>query len=346
MSLKQSLSRAAMKLMLSLPESWLIGMSGKRPVRIGGRQLDPHFQFIAYQARKQPSLNTLPPAKAREVAARGTELLKGEMVDGVTFEDSEIKLAKRNLPIRIYRPFGQDPNMPLMVYFHSGGGVIGDLDTCHEFCGLLAHICKCPVVSVDYRLAPEHKWPAGLEDAIAAYEWGMQEAETFGAPPGQAAIGGDSMGANYCAVIAQEMMLDHKPQPALQLLIYPMTDADSDTPSVHLYGDTFPLNSEMMAWFKDLLLPPDIDPENPRLSPLCNSKLEGLAPTILMTAGFDPLVDQGKAYADRLHDAGVDVIYRCYDSLPHGFVSFMGASSEVRRACNEIAIETRDVLRS
>ncbi|MAI90519.1 alpha/beta hydrolase [Ponticaulis sp.] len=341
MSLKAFIAKSLLK----LPSDWLIKMSGGRPVEIGGRRLDPHFQFIAHGARKQPPISTLPAATARAASAEGLAMLAGGLPEGVSSEDTHFTTEGRDIPIRIYRPFGQNPNMPVIVFYHFGGGVIGDLNTSHEFCGLLSHICKAPVVSVDYRLAPEHKWPAGLNDAIAAYEWALQEAETLGAPPGQAAIAGDSMGGNFSAIIAQEMQKDHKPLPVLQVLIYPATDVASDTPSMHLYAETYPLSKDTMDWFMAQYLPDGQDTEDSRISPLSETNLEGLPPAIIVTAGFDPLVDQGRIYAERLTDAGVDVEYRCYDSLAHGFTAFMSVSPAARKACEEIAVLVRDHLR-
>lgn len=340
-----SLQATLVKLLMKLPKGLLVKMSGGRPVELGGRTLDPHFQFLANGAKSQPPMSSLPAADARAASAAGLAMFDAPLPAGVTSEDSEIKLSDRNIPIRIYRPAGQDPNIPLMVFYHFGGGVIGDLNTCHAFCGMLASICKGPIISVDYRLAPEHKWPAGLDDAIAAYEWGMQHADDFGAPPGQAAIGGDSMGGNFAAIVAQEMQRDHKPQPVLQLLIYPATDVRSETPSMHIFGEAYPLSRDTMEWFMDQYIPEGADPNDPRLSPLAETNLEDLAPAIVVTAGFDPLVDQGKAYADRLRDAGVETQYRCYDSLAHGFTAFIGVVPAAEKACREIAAMTRMALR-
>ena len=340
-----SLQSTIIHLLMKLPPSILVRISGGRPVQLGGRTLDPHFQFLASGASKQPPMSSLEPQVARAASAAGLAMFSAPLPEGVASEDTAIDLKGRKLPIRIYRPTGQDPNIPVMVFYHFGGGVIGDLDTCDAFCGMLAHTCKGPVVSVDYRLAPEHKWPAGLNDAIAGYEWALEKAESLGAPPGQAAIGGDSMGGNFAAIVAQEMKREHKPQPVLQLLIYPATDVVSDTPSMHVYGEAYPLSRDTMEWFMRQYMPEGVDPEDTRLSPLQSTQLEGLAPAIVVTAGFDPLVDQGKAYSDRLTDAGVDTVYRCYDSLAHGFTAFVGVSPAAKKACQEIAGMVRTALR-
>ncbi len=340
-----SFSTMLAKMVMNLPNSWLVKMSGGHPVQLGGRTLDPHFQMIAHSARKQPPMSSLSPQIARAASAEGLALFAGDLPAGVTTEDTSIPTETHSIPARIYKPFGQDPNMPVIVFYHFGGGVIGDLETSHEFCGLLSHICKAPVVSVDYRLAPEHKWPAGLNDAIAAYEWCLQEAENLGASPGHAAVAGDSMGGNFTAIVAQEMMRDHKPQPVLQILIYPATEIEFESSSMNIYADSYPLTRDTMEWFIDQYLPGGADREDPMISPMCSTQLENLAPAIIVTAGFDILHDQGKAYADRLTDAGVDVVYRCYDSLAHGFTAFMGISPAARKACEDIAALVRDELR-
>ncbi len=340
-----SLQTTLVRLMMKLPPSWLVKMSGGKPFELGGRTLDPHFQFMMNGAKDQPPMSSLSPEVARAASAQGIAMFDAPLPNGVTAEDSRIELADRNIPIRIYRPEGQDPNIPVMVFYHFGGGVIGDLETCHAFCGLMASIVKGPIISVDYRLAPEHKWPAGVEDAIASYEWALEHAESFGAPPGQASVGGDSMGGHLSAIVAQEMKRDHKPQPVLQLLIYPAVEIVSDTPSMHIFADAYPLSKDTMDWFMDHYVPEGADVNDPRLSPLHETNLEGLAPAIVVTAGFDPLSDQGKLYADRLNDAGVETQFRCYDSLAHGFTAFIGGSPAAAKACREIATMVRMTLR-
>ncbi|MFC6196677.1 alpha/beta hydrolase [Ponticaulis profundi] len=340
-----SFQATLVRLMLKLPPGILVKIAGGRPVQLGGRTLDPHFQFLANGAASQPPMSSLSAQDARAGSAAGLAMFATSLPDGVTSEDSEIVLEDRTIPTRVYKPADQDPNMPLMVFYHFGGGVIGDLDTSHAFCGMMAKICRLPIVSVDYRLAPEHKWPAGLDDAVAAYEWALLNADSFGALPGQAMVAGDSMGGNFAAIVAQEMKREHKPQPVFQLLIYPATDVASDTPSMHLFGDSYPLTRDTMEWFMQHYMPDDADPEDPRLSPIHEMQLDGLAPAIVATAGFDPLVDQGKAYADRLSDAGVDVDYRCYDSLAHGFTAFVGVAPAAKKACEEICMLLKDKLK-
>ena len=206
-------------------------------------------------------------------------------------------------------------------------------------------IAKTAVLSVDYRLAPDHRFPAGLDDVLAAYRWGRDNAARFGALPGTAAIGGDSMGGNFAAIVPQEMRRTGEAQPALQLLIYPAVDVASETASMTTYADAYPLSRPIMDWFMGHYMGPDADPADPRLSPDKAADLAGLAPAVVITAGFDPLVDQGEAYAKRLRAAGVPVTYRCYDSLAHGFTAFTGAVPAADAACREVARLVREVVR-
>jgi acetyl esterase/lipase len=262
----------------------------------------------------------------------------------VGLEDLSLEGPRGPVLARAYRPRNQDPAAPLLVYAHMGGGVVGDLETCHAICALLARAARCPVLSVDYGLAPEHRFPAGLEDVLAAYRWGRDNAQRFGAPPAQAAIGGDSMGGNFAAVICQLLRRAGEPQPVLQLLICPFVDAADEHPSMALYADAFPLSRALMDWFVDQYIGPGDGPADTRLSPLREPDLTGLAPAIVATAGFDPLLDQGEAYARRLREAGVPVVYRAYDSLAHGFTSFTGAVPAADAACREIAALVREAL--
>lgn len=329
--------RFAVKAVMSLPTPILRLLSGGGVVYQGGRTLDPHFQFLTAAARRLPAIYSLSAPEGRAASAQGLKGVAGKRERGVKVEDFAIEGPGGSLPLRAYHPVDQDPKAPVMVFAHFGGGVIGDLETCDAFCSIIARVARCAVVSVDYRLAPEHKWPAGLEDVLHAYRWTRDNAERFGAPAGHVAIGGDSMGGNFSAILAQEMKRNGEPQPALQLLIYPAVDVSSETQSMATYADAYPLSRPIMDWFMGHYMGPDADPTDVRLSPIKEADLTGLAPAIVITAGFDPLVDQGECYAKRLKDAGVPVIYRCYDALAHGFTAFTGAAPAADVACREIA---------
>lgn len=323
--------------LLSLPAPILRLMSGGGVVYQGGRTLDPRIQFLAAQAKAAPPMQTLSPEAARAANDAGIALVTGAAEPGVRIETLAIEGPGGPIPARAYRPEVQDPAAPLMVYAHMGGGVIGNLETCHVFCSILARCARAPVLSVDYRLAPEHRFPAGLEDVLATFRWARENAARFGAPADQAAIGGDSMGGGFAAAVCQALKKAGEAQPALQLLIYPWVDVACESASMTIYADSYPLSRALLAWFADHYMGPQDNPADPRLSPLAEKDLKGLAPAIVVTAGFDPLVDQGEAYARKLKAAGVPVVYRCYDGLSHAFTAFTGAVPCADVACREIA---------
>jgi acetyl esterase len=332
-----AIQHAALKAALSLPRPVLRLVSGGGVVYRGGRTLDPRFQFLASHGRGLPALDKVTPEEARLISIQMIKGLDGRPEPGVSLESLTIETEAGPLRARAYRPADQDPAAPVMVYAHMGGGVIGNLDACHQFCGILAAVAKAPVLSVEYRLAPEDRFPAGLDDVLGAYRWARTNGARFGAPGGVAVIGGDAMGGNFAAVICQELRRHGEPQPALQLLIYPVVDVASETQSMTTYADAFPLSRDLMTWFMGHYLGAGDNPADPRLSPIKAADLAGLAPAVIGAAGFDPLVDQGEAYARRLRAAGTPVAYRCYDALAHGFCSFTSLVPAADIAAREIA---------
>ncbi len=331
--------RLIVRAVLALPTPILRLMAGGGVVYVGGRTLDPRLQVLAAQARGSPPISSQTPDEARRGESAGLAIVAGHLEPGVRWEPRMVPGAEGDIAARLYRPDVQDPDAPIMVWAHMGGGVIGNLDTSHTFCCLLARISRGPVLSVNYRLAPEHRFPAGLEDVLATYRWSQDQAAAFGATG--VAVGGDSMGGNFAAVICQMLKQAGEDQPVLQLLVYPCTDMASDGPSMSTYADAFPLDRAMMAWFLDHYLDPGSDPADPQLSPLRASDLAGLAPAVVATAGFDPLIDQGEAYARALKAAGVPTQYRSYDSLTHAFTAFTGVVPAADSACREIAALVR-----
>lgn len=329
--------RALARLILSLPPPVLQLLSGGEALRIAGRELDPQLQFVLHQARRRPDLSELSLEEARAASRAGFHAAGGPRAPGVRTADLEVPSADRRVPCRLYRPEAQKPDHPVLVYLHMGGGVVGDLDTCDAFCSILAADAQCPVLSADYRLAPEHPFPAGLEDALAVYRWACANAADLGAAPGPAAVGGDSIGGNFAAVIAQEMVRSGEPSPAAQLLVYPAVDLRSDTQSMTDFAEVFPLRRRTMEWFLGCYAGSGSDLTEPRLSPLRQERLDGLAPAVVITAGFDALCDQGEIYAHRLFEAGVPCLHRRYDGLAHAFVGFTGLVTAADTACREIA---------
>ena len=321
---------------LSLPAPVLRLLSGGGAVHRAGRTLDPRLQFLASGARRGRPMSTLSPEEARQASASAFALTGEAPPPGVRTESLQVPGGDGDRPARLYRPARPDPDAPILVFAHMGGGVIGDIDTTDGFCGRLAEALQGPVISVDYRLAPEHRFPAGYEDVLAAFRWAREAGERFGAAPGRVAIGGDSMGGLFAAALAQEMCRTGEPGPVLQLLVYPAVELAGETPSLTTFADAFPLDRATLDWFVGHYLAADADPADPRLAPGRTEDLSGLPPAVIATAGFDPLVDQGEAYARRLAAAGVPVDYRRYDSLVHGFTAFGGVIPAARTACAEI----------
>jgi acetyl esterase/lipase len=248
-------------------------------------------------------------------------------------EDGEWPGPAGALAYRSYTPVdAAGEPLPALLYFHGGGFVIGDLDTHDGLCRLLANASGCRVISVAYRLAPEHKFPAAVEDACAAACWVADHARALGIDPGRIAIGGDSAGANLAAVVCQLAKQAGGPRLALQLLLYPATDSAAETASRRALAEGYLLEKKSMEWFFQQYVEPGTDPKDPRLSPLLAPDLSGLPPAHIHTAEFDPLRDEGKAYADKLAAAGVPVEYTYHPGMIHHFFCLAGAIPYARTA--------------
>jgi acetyl esterase len=239
---------------------------------------------------------------------------------------------------RLYLPVGAPTqNSPLLVYYHGGGWVIGDLDTHDGPCRFLASHSGARVLSIDYRLAPEHPFPAAAEDAWAAYAWARTNAAELGSDPSRIAVGGDSAGGNLAAVVSLLAREQSAPPPAMQLLIYPVTTVAQELPSRAMFDEGFLLTRRDMDFFEDNYLPADADRTDPRVSPLEVDDLGGLPPAYVATAGFDPLRDEGEAYAQRLREAGVRVALRRHPGLVHSYANLTAISRTSRQAMLEAA---------
>lgn len=281
--------------------------------------LDPVTQAVLAEMAKAeaPPMHELPPEAAREMYSMMQQPAPELEVGSV--EDRRIPGPAGDIPVRIYRPSGDGP-FPLHVHYHGGGWVIGDLDT-HDFdCREICRGASCVVVAVDYRLAPEHPFPAAPEDCYAATCWAAEHAETLGARSGPISVGGDSAGGNLAAVVALMARDRSGPDIALQLLIYPVTDAAMDTGSYRENGADYMLTTEGMQWFWNHYCPADAR-SDPYASPLQAPDLADLPPALVLTAEFDPLRDEGEAYGRRLADAGVPTEIHRLDGLIHGFFS-------------------------
>ena len=282
-----------------------------------------------------PPLNELNPVQAREQAAMGDQFSpKPEPVASV--KNCIIPSSEIDIPIRIYTPAGNPP-FPIVVFFHGGGWVVGNLEAADSICRTLANQVGCIVVSVDYRLAPEHKFPAAVEDAYTATEWVAKNAASFQGDPERIAVGGDSAGGNLAAVVALMSRDRNFPSLVYQLLFYPATQYGFDTDSHRQNGKDYLLTIELLVWFWHHYLSSAADGQNPHASPLLADNLSNLPPALIITAEYDPLRDEAEAYGNRLQDAGVSVKMTRYDGTIHGFVGMANVLDQGQEALAEAA---------
>jgi len=297
-------------------------------------------------------MNLVPPdaldvGQAREQFKRSrTPFIAASQAVGAVIDATIPGPAGTLLRIRAYRPLdsGRDELLPAMVYFHGGGWVFGDLDSHDPLCRELCNAARCAVVAVDYRLAPEHRFPAAVEDAVCAVRQVAQRAPDLGVDADRLAAGGDSAGANLTTVAALILREEGGPQLKLQVLIYPVTDFSMQAPSYARIANGYTLSKERMHYFRNCYLRGPQDISDWRASPLNAEDLSRLPPALLIAAGHDPLVDEGKAYADRLSSAGVAVSYTCYEGMVHGFVSMAGAIDAGHAAIAEAAAALRQAF--
>lgn len=313
------------------------------PVQIDGNVLDPDVQLLLRLENLLPSTPKDSVPEARANLKTLAKLVAGPLVPLQRVTELTVRGADGQLGARLYVP-RSDSTGGLLVFFHGGGWVVGDLDSHDAYCRHLAREAGVRVLSVDYRLAPEAEAPVAAEDALAAYQWAVEHAEDLGADPTRVGVGGDSAGGNLAAVVAQQCVRRGIPAPALQLLIYPAVDLIGRRPSRDLFGEGFFLTEYDINWYRDHYTPDPAVRADPRVSPLLADDLSGLAPAYVVTGGFDPLRDEGNEYADRLRAAGVRVEHVCEPGLVHGFASILGLEGEVSAARRRITTAVRHAL--
>jgi acetyl esterase len=307
--------------------------------------LDPAAAGLLEQmaAAGMPPLNEMSPADAR-VAAEGFVELGGPGEEMANVENRTIPGPAGPIPVRIYTPSSGAAPRPALVYFHGGGWVLGDLETTDSICRAVANRAECVVVSVDYRLSPEHKFPVPLDDCYAAFTWVAEHAAEIGVDSSRLAVGGDSAGGNLSAAVALRARDEGGPALRLQLLVYPVTDHSFDTVSYKENGDGYLLTKDMMVWFWDHYLTKAADGDDPLASPLRARDLSGLPPAVVFTAEFDPLRDEGEAFAARLAAAGVPVTHTRYDGQIHAFWTMLAAMPAASAAADEASAALRKAL--
>jgi acetyl esterase/lipase len=299
--------------------------------------LDPQAQRVidAMAVLNLKPVEESTPAEARESIRTRTAAL-GPFPDVAAVVDHRVPVAGGEITVRAYSPGGPGPH-PALVYYHGGGWVIGDLYTHDGLCRSITNAARCAVLSVDYRLAPESKYPVAVEDSYAALLWIVANAERLGIDRRRIAVGGDSAGGNLATVMALVARDRTGPRLALQVLIYPVTDHDLDTRSYRENATGYILTREGMRWFWNHYLAREAQGREPYASPLRAPSLAGLPQALVITAEYDPLCDEGEAYAARLRDAGVPVTLTRYPGMFHGFVRMTNILDKARTALDEIA---------
>jgi acetyl esterase len=284
-----------------------------------------------------PLYHTVPPFVARRIYRDTRAVLSPAPPQLV---EIRLHITPEKIAVRAYRPVASE-TLPALVFFHGGGWTIGDLDTHDVVCRQLAIGARCVVFSVDYRLAPESPFPAAVEDCVCATRYVLRNSHSFKIDPARIAVGGDSAGGNLAAVVALAMRGEGI---AFQLLIYPATDQRCEFPSHRRNGTGYLLTSEGIEYFRGSYLPNRRDWTDWRASPLLASDHSNLPPAFVLTAGYDPLVDEGRAYAEALAKAGVEVAYRDYADMVHGFVLFGGVIDAANAALAECCEQLRSAF--
>ncbi|WP_106496732.1 alpha/beta hydrolase [Lentibacillus sp. Marseille-P4043] len=299
--------------------------------------VNPKIQFFL------DKLNALPKTPLDEITPEAYRAMETESIKNLPqleepvkkVEDRVLKLKGRDIPVRVYTPNKGTAPHPGLVYYHGGGWVLGDLESHDAVCRFLANTASCVVISVDYRLAPESKFPAAVDDAYDSLEWIVEHEEEFAIDRSRIAVGGDSAGGNLAAVACIIAKERKAPEICHQLLLYPSTGFKEEPPSLKENAEGYFLTAESMEWFRKHYFNSDDDMLHPYASPILYHDLSGLPSATILTAQYDPLRDVGKAYAEQLEVNGVNVVYKNYEDLIHGFANFAGFVPEAKDALED-----------
>lgn len=311
--------------------------------------LDPIMKAFLDQmaAQEGPQMYELPPVAAREMFAALMQLAGPKDVPIGKIANLTCPGPGGEIPLRVYTPVaaGREP-LPALVYFHGGGWVIGNIETHDGLCRMFANEASIAVISVDYRLAPENKFPAAIEDAYAAVAWIEANASDIGIDANRLAVGGDFAGGGLAASVAQLALKDGGPTIDFQMLLFPVTQIDSKTKSMSERAKGYFLERAALNWFFANYLGPDDDRSDPRMSPLAATDLAGLPPAYVMVAGYDPLHDEGVAYAEKLKAAGVAVAVADYGELVHDFIYLQAVLPQAAEAVKAAAAALKSALKT
>ncbi|WP_066321708.1 alpha/beta hydrolase [Bacillus sp. FJAT-29814] len=305
--------------------------------------LDPQTKFVLDQlaAAGAPPMETLSPEMARQAFV----LPQGALEEVGKVENRTIPGPATDIPVRVYYPKELKTENPALVFYHGGGWVIGNLDTHDDICRALTNYANCVTISVDYRLAPEHKFPAAVEDSYAAVQYVYDHAEDFQVDRNRIAVGGDSAGGNLAAVVTNLAKDKNSPSICFQLLIYPSTNVGGEpTSSMVENAQGYFLEKGTMEWFRNCYLNGEEDKQNPLVSPMLYEDFQGLPPALVITAEYDPLRDEGEAYAKKLAEAGVKVETIRYHGTIHGFVSMSAVIAQGKVALEKAGEALRNAF--
>jgi acetyl esterase len=297
---------------------------------------DAEILLKMIQEANRPTFESVGAVAARDLYMAGRKALSPDPMPIAETRDIAIPGPGGPIPARLYRS-AKNGTLPVLVFLHGGGWVVGNIDSHEAMCRHLANRAECAVLSVDYRMGPEHKFPAAVEDCFAATVWTAGNAAALGVDPGRLAVGGDSAGGNLAAVVSLLARDKRAPRISCQILIYPATDAAMRHDSVARYAEGYVLTRATMRWFYEQYLRTPDDAADWRVSPLLAPDLSRLPPAYVLTAGYDPLCDEGDAYAARLAAAGVPVTHRRFPGQVHGFVTNGRVIRAAETALDEVA---------
>lgn len=324
------IERLVLRTIFSFPSETVLHAFGQEPVVIQGQRLHPEMQLylLLRKLKKSPAMGDLPPVESRQVYVQDS-LVHGIKIDSIKSQDF---LVHEGVKARLYK--SNDEVSPVIIYYHGGGFVIGDLEMFDHVCRYICAETGYKVFAVDYRKAPEYPFPAGIEDGVAGYKWAIERAGELKFDKENVFIAGDSAGACLTTVVTQQLVKERYLLPKKQLLFYPTCDWSQDYQSTELFSEGFFLTKNDFIYFGGHYQN-GCDLSDPRISPL-RGELQGLPPAIVVTAGFDPLRDQGDAYADCMKAAGVEVIHIQEEGMIHGFVNLVGFSQHARNVVSNV----------
>lgn len=331
MEILTPLKRIIVRILLTLPDKWKLKIVGGERLQIQGNLLDLDLHLLGKLAQWGPQMEEYSPKKARGLYEQSIRILSRNPIQLAQVETTVIGDMDDAIKIRIYNPDPTRSNLPILVYLHGGGFVLGNIDTVDSICRHIAHRTPCLVFSVDYRLAPEYPFPLPLDDAYRAYLWVTTHAYRLGGNPDNVAIAGDSAGANLALGVAMKLRDNSITPPNFLGLLYPVADMSQESQSYELFGEGFFLTRKAMQWCTHHYLPPTTDRKNPLLSPIYYEGFSGFPPTYLATAGYDVLNEDGKRLAAKLRASQVSLVHSDFPHLAHGYLNL----AEIIPSCLE-----------